>query len=198
MISASVMKGLRWSIFTKIRFSLDQFFRAFFLANAHLGISLVVKFSRMDKFQHFGVDIMFAAAKYVFLTGIVPVLEIEGSAAMFPNPNLINQCDLQFLTIKQQNCTLLRILTGKKYRQIKFQRLQNVRIWAFGLLVHQIISLYEILKLKQNFQKYKAVTGQIRSLRWVHFVLTILFVLTWASDMLVFYGNDAFSISAFK
>ena len=32
----------------------------------------------------------------------------------------------------------LRILTGKKYRQIKLQRLQKVRIWAFGSLVHQI------------------------------------------------------------
>ena len=33
---------------------------------------------------------MFAAAKYVFLAGIVPVVEIEGSAAMFPKLNLIN------------------------------------------------------------------------------------------------------------
>ena len=31
---------------------------------------------------------------------------------------------------------VLRILTGKKYRQIKLQRLEKVRIWAFGLLVH--------------------------------------------------------------
>ena len=30
----------------------------------------------------------------------------------------------------------LRILTGKKHRQIKLQRLEKVRIWAFGLLVH--------------------------------------------------------------
>ena len=35
----------------------------------------------------------------------------------------------------------LRILTGKKHRQIKLQRLQNVWIWAFGSLVHQINSL---------------------------------------------------------
>ena len=26
---------------------------------------------------------------------------------------------------------------GKKYRQIRLQRLQKVRIWAFGSLVHQ-------------------------------------------------------------
>ena len=30
----------------------------------------------------------------------------------------------------------LRILTGKKHRQIKLQRLEKVRIWVFGLLVH--------------------------------------------------------------
>ena len=54
----------------------------------------------------------------------------------------------------------LRILTGKKYRQIKLQRLQKVRIWAFGSLVHQINSLQEVLKLKQNFQKNKVVTGK--------------------------------------
>ena len=30
----------------------------------------------------------------------------------------------------------LRILTGKKHCQIKLQRLEKVRIWAFELLVH--------------------------------------------------------------
>ena len=30
----------------------------------------------------------------------------------------------------------LKILTGKKNHQIKLQRLEKVRIWAFGLLVH--------------------------------------------------------------
>ena len=30
----------------------------------------------------------------------------------------------------------LRILTGKKHRQIKLKRLENVQIWVFGLLVH--------------------------------------------------------------
>ena len=127
--------------FSKIRSLLDQFLHGSFLVDASFGIFLVVKFLRMAKLQHFFVDFMFAAAKYVLLTCIVPVVETEGSAAMLPKLNFINQCDLQFLTIKQQNCTLLRILTGKKYRQIKFQRLQNVRIWAFESLVHQIIPL---------------------------------------------------------
>ena len=35
----------------------------------------------------------------------------------------------------------LRILTEKKYRQIKLQRLQKVGIWAFGSLMHHINSL---------------------------------------------------------
>ena len=52
---------------------------------------------------------------------------------------------------------LLRILTGKKYRQVKLQRLQKVGSLSFGSLVHQISSLCEALKLKQNFQKNKAV-----------------------------------------
>ena len=55
----------------------------------------------------------------------------------------------------------LRILTGKKHCQIKLQRLQKVGIWAFGSLVHQINSLKEVLKLKQNLQKNKVVTGKI-------------------------------------
>ena len=33
-------------------------------------------------------------------------------------------------------------------------------MWAFGLLVHQINSLYVVLKLKQNFQKNKAATDK--------------------------------------
>ena len=57
------------------------------------------------------------------------------------------------------NINSLRILTGKKQRQVKLQRLQKVRIWAFGSLVHQINSLEEVLKLKQHFRKNKVVTG---------------------------------------
>ena len=68
--------------------------------------------------------------------------------------------------------TLLRILlTGKKHRQIKLRRLQKVRIWTFGSLIHQINSLKEVLKLKQNSRK------NLRSLRFVNFVLSVLFVL---------------------
>ena len=52
------------------------------------------------------------------------------------------------------------ILTGKKHRQIKFQRLRKVQIWPCGLLVPQINPLDEVLKLKQNVQKSKVVTGK--------------------------------------
>ena len=43
------------------------------------------------------------------------------------------------------------MLAGKKHHEIKLQHLQKVQIWAFGLLVQQINSLLEVLKLKQNF-----------------------------------------------
>ena len=33
--------------------------------------------------------------------------------------------------------------------------------WTFGLLVHQINTLKEVLKMKQNFEKNEAVTGKI-------------------------------------
>ena len=48
--------------------------------------------------------------------------------------------------------------------------------------------------MKQNFQKNKVVTGKTPFLWQVHFVVIILFVLTLAFDMAVFYGNDAFTI----
>ena len=53
-----------------------------------------------------------------------------------------------------------RILTGKNHRQVKLQRLQKVQIWAFELLIKQINSFLEVLKLKQNFQKNKLLTGK--------------------------------------
>ena len=55
---------------------------------------------------------------------------------------------------------ILRILTGKNHRQVKLRRLQKVQIWAFELLLKQINSFLEVIKLKQNFQKNKLVTGK--------------------------------------
>ena len=54
----------------------------------------------------------------------------------------------------------LRILTRKKHPQLRLQRFQKLWIWTFGWLVHQINSLYEVLKLKQIFVKTKLVTGK--------------------------------------
>ena len=59
----------------------------------------------------------------------------------------------------------LRILTVKKLRQIKLQRVQKVGLWVFGSLVHQILymnkkSVQEVLKLKQSFQKNKVVADK--------------------------------------
>ena len=55
---------------------------------------------------------------------------------------------------------ILRILTGKKHPEIKLQRLRKIRIWTFGLLVHKINSIKEVLKLKKIFQQNKVVTGK--------------------------------------
>ena len=54
----------------------------------------------------------------------------------------------------------LRVLAGKMHPKIKPQRLQKIRIWSFGPLVHQINSFQEVLKLKQIFQKNKSVTSR--------------------------------------
>ena len=51
----------------------------------------------------------------------------------------------------------------EKAPSYKTTTLTKVRIWAFGLLVHQINSLQEILKLKQNYlvnTVKKVVTGK--------------------------------------
>ena len=64
---------------------------------------------------------------------------------------------------------------------------------TFGWLVCQTISLYDVLKLKQIFQRKKLVTGKTP-----FFVIgpfcTPYSILTLASDRLALYGNVAFSI----
>ena len=42
----------------------------------------------------------------------------------------------------------------------KIPALTKVRIWPFRLLVQQINSIAEVLKLKQKFQNNKVVTGK--------------------------------------
>ena len=68
----------------------------------------------------------------------------------------------------------------EKVPSSKIQHLQKVRIWAFGSLVHQTE--------KEKNQENKVVLAKLRSL------LTILFILTLASDMAVLHGHDALSI----
>ena len=60
--------------------------------------------------------------------------------AMFTGKHLFRSLFYNIFAVLRP-ATLLRILTGKNYRQNKLQRLQKVQIWAFGLLVHQINSL---------------------------------------------------------
>ena len=49
-------------------------------------------------------------------------------------------CQSLFLNAGLRSVTLLRVLTGKMHPEIKLQRLREIRIWTFGLLVNQINS----------------------------------------------------------
>ena len=66
-------------------------------------------------------------------------------------------------------------------------------MWTFWWLVHQIISLYEVLKLKQDFRKNKAVAGKTPFYVIGPFCTPHSILLTLASDRTVLYGIDAFS-----
>ena len=55
---------------------------------------------------------------------------------------------------------ILRILTGKKHRQIKLRRLQKVQIWAIWVVGTTNQLFKEVLKLKQNFRKNKVVASK--------------------------------------
>ena len=68
-------------------------------------------------------------------------------------------------------------------------KIMNIDIWVVGTSNQLFI---EVLKLKQNFRKKKEQL--LANLRYLHFVLPILFVLTLASDSAVLYGNIALSI----
>ena len=52
----------------------------------------------------------------------------------------------------------------------------------------------EVLKLKQNLKQNKVVIGRTPFFLIGPFVITILFVLTLASDMAVLHGGDAFPV----
>ena len=86
------------------------------------------------------------------------------------------------------------ILTGKKHPKVKLQRFWKVRIWTFGWLLHQINSIYEVPKLKQNFRKRKVVTGKTPFFVIGQFCTPIPFILTLASDKAVLQGNVMLSI----
>ena len=66
----------------------------------------------------------------------------------------------KWANIREKVNKCLRILTGKKQSLIKLQRFRKLWICTFGCLVHQISSLCVALKLKQNFRKYKVVSGK--------------------------------------
>ena len=88
----------------------------------------------------------------------------------------------------------LRIFTGRKHPKINLQRKRNIRIWTFGLLVHQINSL-RVTKTGKNTPKNKVVTGKPLLFVIGRFVVAILFILTLVSGRAVLNGNGVFSIS---
>ena len=59
--------------------------------------------------------------------------KVSGHGVIYIKPM---QQNLSLDPITEEEVCYLRILTGKKHRQIKLQRLGKVRIWALGLLVH--------------------------------------------------------------
>ena len=99
-------------------------------------------------------------------------------------------CFLSAKKFLRRHYRTLRIFTGKKHPQIKFQCFWKLWIWTCGYLLHQVKSLYEVFKLKQNFRKNKVVNGKTP-----FFVIDPFCTLhpTLASDRAVLSGNVVFS-----
>ena len=76
---------------------------------------------------------------------------------------------------------------------MKLQHFRKLWIWTFDWLVHQINSLYEALKLKQNFRKNKVVTGKIPFFVIGPFCTPHSVCLNLATDREVLFGNVLFS-----
>ena len=88
----------------------------------------------------------------------------------------------------------LRILTGKRILKWNYNPFEK---YEYGHLVvwYMKSTLYpRILIWNKVFKKIKQLLVKLHSLWYVRFVLTILFVLTLASDRAVLCGNVAFSI----
>ena len=90
---------------------------------------------------------------YLFPTFFYLLTTNDISKKVVQNDHVTNSIWLKLTVV-------LKILIGKKHPQIEFQRLRKVWIRTYGSLVYQINSLEEVLKLKQNFQKNKVVTGK--------------------------------------
>ena len=90
----------------------------------------------------------------------------------------------------------LRILTGKKALSNKTPTLtKSMNMDYPNDSWYMKSTLYKrLLNWNKIFKIIKQLLAKLCSLWWVHFVLTILFILKLASDMAVLYGNDEFSI----
>ena len=78
-------------------------------------------------------------------TGKIACIQVSYSERQKQNKRIARKKEKENVSNKLQTklayLDALKILTGKKHRQIKLQRMQNVQIWTFGLLVQQINSL---------------------------------------------------------
>ena len=75
---------------------------------------------------------------YVLSQCIVYWIHIQNIHTLIYQKTLLRTLFCLFWKSAKAFIAFLRILAGKKHPKIKLQRLRKIRIWTFGLLVHQI------------------------------------------------------------
>ena len=115
--------------------------------------------------HHVGTSMPFqllvAQTTYIIISLVTvhnPVIKIVSAPMWFRCEFSKWRHSVSWKDVKKRNW--LKDIHRKKHGQIKLQCLQKVQIWEIGLLVHQINSLQEVLKLKHNFQKNTLVAGK--------------------------------------
>ena len=143
----STLRGLIFAeiYFPENRFLLDQFLCGYILADRNFGIFLVVKISRILKFQEFCFDFIFMIAEYVFLTCTALVVDIERFAVILTRLKSINQSDAQ-LSNSRQNLSLLKLkppitnstkaLNGFIFMDRKMKEISHIKVFV-DLLINR-------------------------------------------------------------
>ena len=145
----STLRGLIFAeiYFPENRFLLDQFLCGYILADRNFGIFLVVKISRILKFQEFCLDFIFMVAEYVFLTCTALVVDTERFAVILTRLKSINQSDAQFtLSNGRQNLSLLKLkppitnstkaLNGFIFMDRKMKEISHIKVFV-DLLINR-------------------------------------------------------------